>query len=273
MKYLIRKLYQWQLPKLISRKCEATIPRSGEAGEQVNCYVVAIDDKSEPYFLVSEINDDKMKGLKWNGRRYNDDHILNINDVINDDLIITHYYGLNVVQYRGIYDFIRNNYTALPYIKIHIHRIIEKSNQYFFNKKKLVTQKRIDLLKFMINDQLERDHDGIGLIDLMTKLYTIKWVLHPEGEDQQKKVEFYLDSLIASGDIKDVNHQYVVNGSAIASIEKFEEEERRHTENVKMQKKTFWLTIIITCFALVQANVIKLPTILDFSKTTLNTTE
>lgn len=71
----------------------------------------------------------------------------------------------------------------------------------------------------------------------MTKLYSIKWVLHPEGDQQQEKLELYLDSLVKSGDLELINDEYVVTGNAIRTIKKFEEEERRHVENVKMQKK------------------------------------
>jgi hypothetical protein len=56
-----------------------------------------------------------------------------------------------------------------------------------------------------------------------------------------------------------------VSGKAITTIERYEEEERRHTEAVKLQKKMFWLTILLLFVATVQSGVIKLPTLLDFS--------
>jgi len=120
-------------------------------------------------------------------------------------------------------------------------------------------------LAFMISDQIDRTHKGIRSLDLMTKLYSIKWILHPEGDQQQEKLELYLDSLVKSEDLELINNEYVVTGNAIRTIEKFEEEERRHVESVKMQKKMFWLTFIIALLALIQAGVIKLPTLLDLS--------
>jgi hypothetical protein len=117
----------------------------------------------------------------------------------------------------------------------------------------------------MMDDQLDRTHDGITSLDLMTKLYSINWVLHPTGDEQQKKLEFYLDSLVGSGELREVNDEYVVSGKAITTIERYEEEERRHTEAVKLQKKMFWLTILLLFVATVQSGVIKLPTLLDFS--------
>jgi hypothetical protein len=78
-------------------------------------------------------------------------------------------------------------------------------------------------------------------------------------------MELYLDSLIDSGELRKINNEYVVTGKAIGTIEKYEEEERRHTEAVKLQKKMFWLTILGVLFTIVQSGFIKLPTVLDLS--------
>ena len=132
--------------------------------------------------------------------------------------------------------------------------------------KKLITKDRIDLLRFMISDQIDRSDKGIHSLDLMTKLYSMKWVVHPEGDQQQEKLELYLDSLVKSEDLELINDEYVVTGNAIRTMGKFEEEERRHVENVKMQKRMLWLTFVIALVALIQAGVIKLPTLLDLSR-------
>ena len=99
----------------------------------------------------------------------------------------------------------------------------------------------------------------------MTKLYSIKWVLHPSGDEQQKKLGLYLDSLEESKELRKVNDEYVVTGKAISTIEKYEEEERRHTEAVKLQRKMFWLTILLLIVGILQSGVIKLPIWLDYS--------
>jgi hypothetical protein len=99
----------------------------------------------------------------------------------------------------------------------------------------------------------------------MTDLYTIKWVLHPQGDQQQQKLEFYLDSLVATGELIKNNHKYVVTGHALRTIEEYEEQERKHTENVKMQWRMFWLTLAILALTLVQAGLVKLPPIIDLT--------
>ena len=266
MNRLTKALYKWQLPKLILRMCESSIPRSGEEGAKVNCYVVALDKESNPYLLVNNIEGDELVGLEWDGNSYSIQKKIPISTITEHDFFIKHYYGLAEVKYFGIYDYLINKLTKWPYLKIKIHRWIESVDQYFFNRKKLVTKQRIDLLRFMMSDQIGRIHKGISSLDLMTKLYSIKWVLHPEGDQQEEKLELYLDSLVKSGELDLNNNKYVVTGRIISTIGKFEEEERRHVESVKMQKRMLWLTIIIAFLALIQAGVIKLPVLIDFTR-------
>jgi len=258
-------IYKWLLPKLFSNTCESRIPRSGKDGERVNCYVVSIDDNSEPYFIANKYKDGVISGLTWNVNSYSDEHTMSLPEFINGELRITHYYGLTTITYKSIYDFALHHATKLIYLKIHIRRIIERTTQYYFNKKKLITKKRMDLLQFMMEDQLDREHNAIDILLLMSKLYTIKWVLHPSRDEQKNILKLNLDSLVESGELREVNHEYIVTGKAISTIEKYEEEERRHTEAVKLQRKMVYLTVLILFIAIVQSGLIKLPTLLDFT--------
>lgn len=259
-------LYRWLLNRLIAKACEARIPRSGKRGEDVNCYVVALDRGDTPYFIATAINGDRLEGLQWNGSAYADSSTLSIKDLETGRLNITHYYGLSEITYDSIYDVAWNYITKLVYLKIKAYRHIDSTYQYFFNKRKLITKRRMELLRLMMDDQLDRTHNGISSLDLMTKIYSMRMFLHPTWEVQHQKVELYLESLVMSGELNKINEEYVVTGQAISTLEKYEEDERRHTEAVKLQKKMFWLTIVAVIFAIVQSGFIKLPTIIDLSK-------
>lgn len=259
-------IYKWLLKRLIARSCESRIPRSGSRGEAVNCYVVAIDREDSPYFVATAINENGLEGLQWNGRAYADALSLSMAEVVASKLNITHYYGLAEVTYDSIYDAAWHYLSKIAYVKISLHRELDSTSQYFFNKRKLVTKKRIDLLRTMMDDQLDREQDGIEFFDLMEKIYTLRLFLHPSMEQQNKKVQLYLDSLIASEDLVRVNTEYVVTPRAIGTIERYEEEERRHTEAVKLQRLMFGITILGVVFTAVQAGFIKLPTVIDLSK-------
>jgi hypothetical protein len=272
MNILIKKFYKWQLNRLVLRMCGNRIQRIDESTASVNCFVITIDKDSKPYFLVKGIDGDNLTGFLWDNNSYSSEANIPVELIVANNLIISHYRGVEEIKYRGIWDFVLNQVTRWVYIKI----FIDNLNQQRFKKKKLIIKERLDLLKFMVSDQFKRSHKGISILDLMTKLYTIQWIDHPESQTQEEKLELYLDSLVNSGDIQKINNEYMVIGKAISSIEKFEEEERRHVENWKMQRRILWLniiivmlTIIIALAALVQANVIKLPVLIDLTVKTI----
>ncbi|MDG3066584.1 hypothetical protein ACFQ4M_03215 [Thauera mechernichensis] len=99
----------------------------------------------------------------------------------------------------------------------------------------------------------------------MTALYTIKWVFHPDRDSQRLKLRFYLRSLVDTGELRELNGGYEVTGNALRAIEEYEEQERKHTESVKTQRKIMWLTLVIAFLTAVQAGLLKLPTIFDLS--------
>jgi len=259
-------LFKRLLPCLIAQACESRIPRSGKRGEAVNCYVVAMDRNDGPYFVATTFDGKKLSGLKWDGQSYSEDMDLSLSELSHGQLSITHYYGLSEVTFSSIYDFAWHYVTRIVYLKIRLYRHIDSSYQYFFNKKRLVTKRRMDLLSFMVEDQLVRTHDGIDLLSLMSKIYSMRMFLHPSWEAQKEKVRLYLESLVQSGELRKVNDEYVVEGKAIETLERHEEMEQRHTEAVKLQRKMFWLTFVAVIFAVIQAGVIKLPTIIDLTR-------
>lgn len=252
------------LPRVLGRACESTIHRSGEKGAKVNCFVTAIDKGAEPYLIVLGISGYELDCIEWNGSRYEVERRIPLATFRLSDFSVTHYYGLTSVEYHGIADFVLNSLTGWPYLKIHVVRLLDHLGQYFFNKQKLYTKQRIELLKFLVDRALDGQTEHNPL-DLMTGLYTMRWFLHPQGEQQQQRLEFYLDSLVETGELKHINYKYIVTGKALRTIEEYEEQERKHTENVKMQWRMFWLTLAVTIGTIIQAGLVKLPPIIDMT--------
>lgn len=264
MNPLSLRLCKVTLPRVLARACESRIPRSGEEGARVNCFVTAIDkDGDEPYLIALGLSGNELHCIEWDGSKYQINRQFALSSFRLSDFRITHYYGPSEIRYKGIIDFVFNRLTAWPYVKIHVVRWLGGFDQYLFNKKKLVTKQRTELLKLLVDRSLS-GHPDHEPLDLMTDLYTIKWVLHPQSEDQQAKLNTYLDWLVETGELRQLNHKYVVTGHALRAIEEYEEQERRHTENVRMQWRTFWLTLAIVALTIVQAGLIKLPVLIDF---------
>lgn len=259
-------LATWILGDVLARPCESRIPRSGSKGEAVNCFVTAIDKGDAPYLIVQSLSNDKLSCIEWDGSSYTNTVEHPLASFRLRDFRITHFYGLSEVRYDGLVDFLLNRSTAWPYVRIHFVRTFAHLDQYLFNKKKLVSKARNDLLKLLVNEALEgrTQHESL---DLMTALYSIKWYSHPEGDAVHERLEFYLESLSETGELKKVNHKYVVTGHALRAIEEYEEQERKHAESVKMQWRTFWLALAVAALTVVQAGLIKLPALLDLTPT------
>lgn len=259
---MISKLTKYALSKAFKKECPSTIPRSGEKGAKVNCYTVSIDKNTKPYLLVGGIDNENLNCLEWDGSRYAKCAVIPINAIAPSELRITHYYGHSEVRYFGIIDFLLGIFIRYPYIKIHIARSFDTITQYFFNKKKLVTKQRIDLLKILVEKYMDGT-DSVCSIGLMTELYSLKWIMHPDRKSQRRKVEFYLESLAATGELKIVTDGYAVTGLALRTIEEYEEQERKHRENVIIQRGMLLLTFVIALLTLVQSGLIKLPPLYD----------
>jgi hypothetical protein len=256
--YLCKRL----LPRILERNCPSRFPRSGEKGARVNCFVVAIEESSDPHWVVNTLVGTTLDCAEWDGDSYSLNAKVDLTQVQNRSLKITHYFGLSEVRYVGIYDLLIGRCTGWPYLKIWVYRSWDKVAQFFFSRRRLVTKQRMDLLKLLV----DRHTAGpIGIFDLMTNMYSIRWVLHPDREAQRRKLELYLDSLVRSGDVKLVDHDYAVTGQALSTLEKYEEEERRHAESVGVQRRMWWLTLLIALLTLVQAGIIKLPVLVDLS--------
>lgn len=61
-------LYRYWLPKLLARRCPSVISRSGEKGEAVNCFSVAIDKSDDPYLLLEEYDEGIITASEWDAR-------------------------------------------------------------------------------------------------------------------------------------------------------------------------------------------------------------
>jgi hypothetical protein len=265
MSALKLRLLRWLLSRALSCNCPDRIPRSGEAGAQVNCFSVYLDKAGEPYLLMRRLSGQVASCSEWTGNVFEKPAEIALTEIPTKDLSVTHFYGHSEVTYSGLLDFAIGRIFFLPYIRIGFARIIGTVDQYFFNKKKLVTKQRMDLLRVLVARELEGRSIG-SPIDLMTELYTLRWVMHPQRDPQQHRLTFYLDSMVDTGELKKVNGDYKLTGEALKAIEIYEEQERKHTENVKVQRRMAWLTFAIVLLTAAQAGLFKLPLLIDWSK-------
>ena len=137
------------------------------------------------------------------------------------DIEIIYYIGLNNIYYNSLINYMIFGFTKIKVIVLKIKLFLNKSSQYIFNKKELVTQKRIDLLRILIDNYINRNGQSVKITYLMTKLYSLKWIFHPHREEQELKIKLLLDSFANSGELGHAPGsygEYIVNAKAIATL-------------------------------------------------------
>jgi len=126
---------------------------------------------------------------------------------------------------------------------------------------------RLELLRLILKHYIRTGEKDINSIDLMSSLYSIRWIVHPDKDAQETKLILYLDSFVESGDLICTNnhYSYTITGKALLTLDEYEKSERRHQDNVRLQRLMVLLTLIMAFFAMVQADLIKLPTLIDLT--------
>lgn len=263
MKFLSKYL----LKELSRKPCPEIVPRSGEKSKSINCYVTYINSENKPYLLVKDIINERLYCKKWNSieQKFLDEDGLDflLEELDEGQINITHFYGSNTIIFDGLKDFTINYFTKWIYLKINMSTFIKSIDQYFFNKRKIITEDRLSLLDNMLNIQLDKYQSGISFIGLMTELYSFKWLNHPNKDFEKRKLKLYLESLIESGDLKYTNDKYLVTGKAISTLEAYEKFEEKHVSGIKHQRKILLLTIIIAIATLLQTKIVNIPTLMS----------
>lgn len=265
MNNLSKLILKHYLPKLIKNKCEARIPRSGEKGKRTNCYIVFLNQGSNPHLVIEGFHNDKLTCLKWDGKSFSEDAIIDIQEIDNLDLEIEHFFGLDNITYTGIYNFLIDRLLFISFIKIYYRRIADFIAQSIFNKRSLQTRKRFDFLKSLIKHFIGRDN-GFGYVEVMSAIYSNRSFLHPHFHTQASLVTAYLDGFVDTNELERRNGNYFLTGHALKVIDEYEEQDRKHRSATRIQWIMIFLTLALVIFTMVQANLIKVPTIYDLTK-------
>jgi hypothetical protein len=256
-KWILKIIFKF----LEKRVSPDSVPRSGEAARHVDCFSVFLDKDDHPFLYFRGVSGDLLRCLRWEGDRFQIEAEVPIVSLVDLRVRVTHYYAFWTFKYDSIQSFVVEELFGYPKIKIFFDRVF----QYFFNKKKLITQKRMDLLKYMVERSFDSER-AFGVVDIVSGLYTIRWVEHPDYQRCLSTVSIYLESLVLSGDLRKEGVGYRVMGTALRTLEENEEIERRHRENVIIQMWMLLLAIAVFALTLVQTGIVRAPVLLDLSK-------
>ncbi|WP_186055600.1 hypothetical protein [Burkholderia gladioli] len=128
-----------------------------------------------------------------------------------------------------------------------------KVRQSVFNQKSLQTRDRMALLRLLVEETMNDRQVRFTDFAVMTRLYGPRWIYHPLKKQRSAYYGLLLDSLLVDGLLGKDQHQYVLAPKALVALSAYEDEERRHIDNKKIQRRIVWLTVISAIAAMFQA--------------------
>lgn len=105
-------------------------------------------------------------------------------------------------------------------------------------------------------------------LDLMSVKYGYRWAGHPGWEAHHHLLEQHLVLLAQSGELEKHGHKYKPTGLALKTLEESEDEDRKHSANLRVQLLLAVLTFVSAVMAAAQAGLVKLPVLIDLTKGT-----
>jgi hypothetical protein len=264
--FLVRKV----LEKIIKNKCGDSIPRSGKEGACVRCYSLSIFFSEQKQFLIDKLDKNAVYG-RWlddDGRTFRIEGHIPFCDITARSLRVRHYYGYCEILYFGFWDYIFTGWSGLDKCKADVRNCCNWVVQFFYNKKPFVMKKRYEILHVLVDKHMNEDNFEFNEFSIMDMLHSNRWFEHPNAEKERRKLRLYLDSFVKSGEMTNESRsiQYRLTGKAIVSLDEYESSMRMHNDNVQLQWAMVLLSVLLFLAAIVQAGLIKCPSLLDFTK-------
>lgn len=253
-------LLKWALRIALEKKAPARILLSGEEGKKTDCYTVVVRGIDGCPFdvLVDGTTKNYIEGRTWEEDRYQANFLAIYEMLGSVEFSGRHFYRGYSFEYNSPFKFLINTLLKIPQIIV----LKNKFNQWIFNSKTPNRTDRIELLKKLIDIRINNNsveniyvsHDeGLGVIDIMIEIYGNRIIRHPEYNKILRQNKLILESLVTSKDIEESrNFNITVTGKAFTTIATYEEENRRHDEQMQHNRYIKYLTVALVFVGFLQ---------------------
>ncbi|MGX5850275.1 hypothetical protein ACWGTO_24645 [Mesorhizobium sp. PL10] len=124
-----------------------------------------------------------------------------------------------------------------------------------FNRKPLVRQGRIDVLRYFVSKTIEKSGFTSDRMDLIWKLYSLRSFRHPDREATTNYYGLILESLVGSGELTQEGGNYRLSPKGVAGLISFELDEKRFKQNARLQIILAVLTGVLILVGIAQVAV------------------
>lgn len=250
---LLCELTRAAIHRALKRPAPDRIPLTGDAVGHRDYFVIRLfDPHSDAKFLVQQLNQGGLSGLYFEEGNSEGLALSIPNEAIAGyKFRITHYFKEFEVVYSTPHEFLIEQVSGYWRLRAFCERLLRDR----YNRKRLVRQDRMKVLRLVFDNTI-RDHDfkvsGWGLMDL---LYEPRWSGHPDNFNLLQYYETVLRSLKGGGDLTEEAGTFRLAPQALQTLSVFDEDERRHADQVRMQRRIAWLTFWLVMIGLLQAYV------------------
>ncbi len=238
--------YKKHLKKVLDRRCSGWIRTSGDGAEEVDCYGVRIRTCEGETINVSNFDGQIITLREYPNERAEDftERTIEFSEVSRSDFIVTHYLGLSRIEFHGLGDLYWSELFGIPTLLRWKDNLKTKVKQSRFNLKKFESIERIEFLKLL----LKHNKKGVRfstITELMLAEHGHEYFHHPRKDEFHEETRYLRNTIAELGEIEEGTNGYFVTGKGYMAIVDSEEDERKHTENLMLQKKLVYLTLIL----------------------------
>ncbi len=241
------------------------IPLTGENALKNDCFVVEVQatDGDKTDFQVDLVSKKgfcgRLKTLNEQGRtEYSVKACVPLKSLEKWEFEANHFYKTYRFRYRSPFKFIVWNAFSLFKLEI----LKEKISQLFFNISTKERTERIEVLTELVSMRAEMTDDILlGFVkdqhqssfELFRKFYGEKVFGNPQYKMMLYRFEMILRSFLDGGEISETRNGFQVEPKALALISQYQEENRRHKEQMAHNRRIFALSIVVAIATIMQA--------------------
>jgi hypothetical protein len=246
-------LYRWAMTLALRRPAPDRIPLSDYERVRARDYYSAhiSDQDGKWHMLVRTIEPDGIAGLQHLGEKKLKDHKIASSDIACHNVLFSAYYAELEVRYTKPLRFILHYYFPLARISL----IGKRVRRFLYRRTNLIRGERMRVLRLILDKHFDDPDYRASPDGLMTLLYGPRWGAHPKHLQLFFYYDMLLKSLAESGDMVKDNFSYRVQPQAVRSVSEYEEEDRRHQDMLRLQRRIAWLTVALVAVGATQAYV------------------
>ena len=224
----------------------------------IDYYSVHLTKKeNNDLFAAREFNPPDISAIMWDGEKFEETVQIPLSEIQSYDIEITHFFRQVRTKYTDAKDFLWGDLTLKPQRYIFGEWLAQRA----YNQNTKFRHDRIAVLRELMALRLSRASDDFPWLfddhyleetELFRAIYGDRVFGHEQSDRELAQFHFLLESLVASGELEKSEKKYRVSDNAIKSVAEYEEQERRHQDNVIHNNRLFWITVVLAVAAFAQ---------------------